>query len=131
MDVVLKKVITWSFEDILENYLLYKDTTVNPPLTMTTWLKNKINNGRNPCYVKFLQEILTTHAEEIHSQRITEGGAPRSFKSILSMTEGEYCAFKRYCKKLNKPLKSLSVDDNADCLFVKNFLYNRRNKIKN
>ena len=131
VSVVSGKDTSWSFDNLLENYLFYKESTLKPPLTMTTWLKNKLNNSRNPCYVKFLQETLTTHAEEIHAQRITEGGAPRSFKSILSMTEGEYCAFKRYCKKLNKPLKSLSVDDNADCLFVKNFLYNRRNKIKN
>lgn len=110
--------------DILEkNYLHYKNSTTLPPLTMYMWLSNKINNTSKGDVIK---QIMEDNMEKVMSHRITNGGAPKTFKGLLGMTEGEYCAFKRYCKKVGVKLKDLSVDSEEDFGFVKAFLSDRR-----
>lgn len=120
---VCKKDVHLSFDILERNYLSYKDSTTVAPLTMYMWLNNKINNTSNGDIIKSLME---DNMEKVMSYRITNGGAPKTFKGLLEMTEGEYCAFKRYCKKVGVKLKDLSVDSEDDFGFVKTFLSDRR-----
>lgn len=110
--------------DILErNYIRYKNSTTTAPLTMYMWLNNKINNTLRG---DIIRQLMEDNMEKVMSHRITNGGAPKTFKGLLEMTEGEYCAFKRYCKKVGVKLKDLSVYSEDDSEFVKAFLSDRR-----
>lgn len=60
----------------------------------------------------------------------SKGGAPVKFKTIFNMTEGEYCKYKRQCKKWNISPKDLKVDKVEDYTLVEKWINDERNKKK-
>lgn len=59
-----------------------------------------------------------------------KGGAPKKFRSLLNMSEGEYCKFKRQCKKWGVTPKSLRTDCDVDYKLVEDWIVEERSKEK-